>query len=131
MKYYDVEAKCGHVGRNNYIIKHFFVSAENGKEAAYKTRLLPRVKHHHKDAIRSVTEIDYNEFVKGLDRNNLDPYFLVNNISEQRASCAFESNEIKKEEKEIVYKKPTHAKRIIVNKMLTKDWKSRKEYLYE
>ena len=36
--YYKVLAKCGHVGRNNYIEKDFFIKANSGKEAAYRVR---------------------------------------------------------------------------------------------
>lgn len=34
MRYFKVEAKCGHVRRNNYILKEFYVKAESKKEAA-------------------------------------------------------------------------------------------------
>ena len=37
-KYYKVYAKCGHVGRNSYILKWFYVKAESGSEAAKKVR---------------------------------------------------------------------------------------------
>lgn len=56
MNYYKVRAKCGHVGRNNYIIKPFFVKANDGKEAAKIVRNTPRVKHDHKYAIIDVKE---------------------------------------------------------------------------
>ena len=48
--FYRVKAKCGHVGRNNYIVKNFYVVASSGKEAAHKVRYFPRVKHDRKDA---------------------------------------------------------------------------------
>ena len=131
MKYYEVEAKCGHVGRNNYIIKMFYVCAEDGKEAALKVRNSPRVKHHHKDAIRSVTEIDYDEYLNGLNKTSNDSYFLVHNSTQQRAICRFGENEVIREEQEITFKKPTHAKRRIINNMLDRDWKSGRSYLYE
>lgn len=131
MKYYKVEAKCGHVGRNNYIIKMFYVCADDGKEAALKVRNSPRVKHHHKDAIRSVSEIEYNGYLIGLNRTSTDSYFLVHNSTDQRAICRFADDEVIKEETEITFKKPTHAKRRIINNMLIKDWKSGRSYLYE
>ena len=59
IRYYAVDAKCGHVGINNYIIVKFAVAANSGKEAALKTRFFPRVKHHQKDAIINVKEINY------------------------------------------------------------------------
>ena len=131
MKYYEVEAKCGHVGRNNYIIKKFYVCANDGKDAALKVRYSPRVKHHHKDAIKSVTEIDYDSYIFGLNARKNDPYFLVHNSLEQRIACKFDKNEIIRENQETTYKKPTHAKRRIINDMFVKDWKSGRSYLYE
>lgn len=85
MKLYNVEAKCGHAGRKFYTVKNFPVKATNGKEAAKLVRDFPRVKHHHKDAILSVTEISYEEYEKILVANHNDPYFKCSNIQEQRA----------------------------------------------
>ena len=59
-KYYMVIAKCGHVGRKNYIPVKFAVVAESGKEAAKKVRQFPRVKHDHKDAISIVKDVKIN-----------------------------------------------------------------------
>lgn len=57
---YAVTAKCGHTGFGPgfYIPITFIVSAESAKEAAIKARQIPRVKHHHKDAISEVHAID-------------------------------------------------------------------------
>ena len=79
MKYFKVAAKCGHVRRGHYIIKDFFVKAEDGKQAAYIVRFLPRVKHHRKDAIISVESIDEDEFIKGREIQSRDLYFKVTN----------------------------------------------------
>ncbi len=54
MRYFIVTAKCGHVGRDNYIPIDFAVKAESASKAASYARDLPRVKHDHKDAILSV-----------------------------------------------------------------------------
>ena len=131
MKYYRVEAKCGHVGRNNYIIKSFYIHAENGKEAAFKTRRMPRVKHHHKYAIVSVNEIEYSEYLDGLNEIGTDSYFLARNSSEQRTTCIFTDGEIVREKQDELFAKPTHAKRRIIDNQLIKDWKSGRNYLYE
>jgi hypothetical protein len=61
--YFVVEAKCGHVGRDRYIPVCFPVRARNASVAAYHVRKKPGVKHHHSDAILSVREVDYIEFV--------------------------------------------------------------------
>ena len=65
MRYFKVEAKCGHVRRNNYILKEFYVKAESKKEAARIVKDTPRVKHNHKDAIREVEEISLGEYCQG------------------------------------------------------------------
>ena len=84
MKYYKVVAKCGHVRKRHYIIKDFFVKAEDGKEAAHKVRFLPRVKHDWKDAIISVELITMEEFIHGIELHNQDLFFYVTNSSEQK-----------------------------------------------
>jgi hypothetical protein len=84
MRLYQVSAKCGHVGRNNFVIKNFAVKANDGKEAARLARNFPRVKHHQKDAILSVVEITPDEFECLTISNSLDPYFRCTNVQEQR-----------------------------------------------
>lgn len=81
--YYKVLAKCGHVGRNRYIIKSFYVKAENGKEAAKIVRDKPRVKHHHKDTIKEVIQIKYEEYINGIKIMSDDMYFKVHNRQDQ------------------------------------------------
>lgn len=84
MKYYTVTAKCGHVGRDCYIPITFAVKANSAKEAASVTRFMPRVKHHHKDAILSVQEVDYYGYADVCYVNSFDPYLQCGNIQEQR-----------------------------------------------
>lgn len=57
MRYFKVKAKCGHVTRNKFITKSFYVKAESKKEASLKTRYAPRVKHNQKYAILGCEEI--------------------------------------------------------------------------
>lgn len=80
---FEVKCKCGHVGRKNYIVIAFAVSAENGREAAAKARYFPRVKHDHKDAIISVRKITDEEFDSLLKFNNKDEYLHCTNRQEQ------------------------------------------------
>ena len=82
-KYYEVIAKCGHVGRKNYIPVKFAVVAESGKEAAKKVRQFPRVKHNHKDAILDVRCITLEEFLEIKERNNNDSYLKCHSKQEQ------------------------------------------------
>ena len=82
-KYYEVIAKCGHVGRKNYIPVKFAVVAESGKEAAKKVRQFPRVKHNHKDAILNVRCITLKEFLEIKESNDNDPYLKCHSKQEQ------------------------------------------------
>ena len=82
-KYYMVIAKCGHVGRKNYIPIKFAVVAESGKEAAKKVRQFPRVKHNHKDAILDVRCITLEEFLEIKEINENDPYLKCHSRQEQ------------------------------------------------
>ena len=86
-KYFIVTAKCGHVGKNRYIEKELTIVATSKKEAANKARHYPRVKHHWKDAIVDVVEVDINEYQRVRTENYKDPYFSVRSIQEQRMYC--------------------------------------------
>lgn len=93
MKMYEVCVKCGHVGRNHYIDKIFAVTASSGKEAAAKARKMPRVKHHHDDAIRYVVEISEERYDELRINNREDPFFSCRNIQDQRRLCDIERSE--------------------------------------
>lgn len=133
MNYYRVDAKCGHVGRNNYVIKSFFIEAECKKDAARLARKIPRVKHDRKDAIIKVEQISHISYLVGQVRNDRDPYFHVSNSSEQKRACPHIDSIVRQEEKGSKGKKhkKTHQRRILKNQEIEKDWAKRKEYLYE
>lgn len=97
MRYFTVTAKCGHVGRNCYIPITFPVRAESAAEAAFFTRQMPRVKHHHKDAILSVTEIDRFEYQDLTYVNSFDPYLSCTSRREQMAEYDAIYNRIEEE----------------------------------
>ena len=84
---FEVIAKCGHVGKNHYILRTFAVEAASASEAAAITRRMPRVKHDHKDAIRSVAVIGDARFLEIMEMQRSDPYFRCHSIQEQRAFC--------------------------------------------
>lgn len=105
MKHYKVTAKCGHVGRNHYIVKNFFVKAVDGKAAAYKVRHMSRVKHHQKDAILSVDEITEEEYWEDRQLQAQDMYFKVHNSSEQRKCGAVDCSLVFAELKNIKRRK--------------------------
>lgn len=131
MNYYKVMAKCGHVGRKNYILKEFYVRALNGREAASAVRMIGRVKHHKKDAIREVESITYKDYLEGLKQNACDPYLNVHNTRDQRLLCHFDENEILREEKPELFKKKTHAKRRLIESLFVKEWKAEGVLAYE
>ncbi len=83
-KYFKVVAKCGHVGRKHYVPVAFAVEAESGKEAAKLTRLFPRVKHDHKDAILNCKEVSYEEYLELNTINSNDEYLKCHSRQEQR-----------------------------------------------
>lgn len=73
--------------RINIIQGNIYLKAENGKEAASKARVCPRVKHDHKDAILSVTELDYETFQELWEENENISYFsCYNNTGTERLS---------------------------------------------
>lgn len=92
MRYFKVVAKCGHVGRHHYIIKDFYIVANDGKEAALKVRYLPRVKHNRKDAILSVEAISKEEYLVGKALHAQDMYFKVHSSTEQKRCGAVDYN---------------------------------------
>ncbi len=122
--YYKVLAKCGHVGRNNYIEKEFFIKANSGKEAAYRVRWMPRVKHDRKDAILSVEEISYEQFKLGQASIRSDLFFSVTNSTEQRLYCVVDNSEIKRESPRDAIRKSRNVEYIIKRqKIMDKHYK--------
>lgn len=101
MRMYKVTAKCGHVGRSNYVLKDFPVKAENGRDAAKIARRIPRVKHHHKDAIVRVIEITLEEYYALILANKNDPYFSCENVQDQRRYDELIFSETFEDEREI------------------------------
>jgi hypothetical protein len=126
MRLFEVEAKCGHVGRNYFTLKIFPIEAETRKEAAAMVRNMPRVKHHHKDAIRRVDEISPERYEELRNKNNCDPYFSCTNIQEQRRNIAEielfeEEKKIVEEEKKIVKDREQIKKPICIGKKLLRN----------
>ena len=82
-KYFEVKAKCGHVGRTSCVWIRFAVVAESRKDAAKKARMFGRVKHNHQDAIGYVKEIDFESFIVLKAENDADPYLHCKSKREQ------------------------------------------------
>ncbi|MDE7329911.1 MAG: hypothetical protein K2N30_02280 [Clostridia bacterium] len=105
MKYFEVAAKCGHVGRGYYYEGHFFVQAQNAKIAASKVKCQPRVKRNHRDAILWVNEVDEPAYLKGLEDMQNNPYFHCNTKREQNCVLEYILDGIKPEtERQLTYR---------------------------
>ena len=83
MNYYLVTTKCGHVGKGYCIEITFPVMAETGKDAARIARQIPRVKHHHWDAIKDCQKVSKEIYDEQVMINNNDPYLQVKSKHEQ------------------------------------------------
>ena len=132
-KYYIVGTKCGHVGRNKWIEINIPIIADSGKEAAFKARMTPRVKHHKKDAILFVKEVSGVEYLVCLKEYRKDPYVKCKNIQDQRMienfNCRVKENEI--EEREFRNKKESARFKNKKQQILIKEMKNKeKEYYY-
>ena len=90
MRFYEVEAKCGHVGLTNCVWIKFAIKAGTPKEAVAFVKEYGRVKRNHKDFIRGVSEISYDEYRILARENKYDPYLNARNIREQRAIPDFD-----------------------------------------
>ncbi len=84
LKFYIVRAKGGHVGRQRYMPIDFPIKAVNKKEAAAIAREMGRVKHDHKDAIKSVTHVTEAAYKRQVEMNKEDPYLNVRSKHEQK-----------------------------------------------
>ena len=135
-KYFAVVTKCGHVGRNHYVPVKFAVAAESRKEAAKFARHFGRVKHDHKDAILSVTEIDYQEFLKIKEINKNDQYLHCKSRYEQNEFCDLSKrivvdNHSNRETYNKADRKARCAFKIRKNRILEEyDWEADYEYAY-
>lgn len=67
MKYYLVKAKCGHVGKGKYLEVDFPIRAETMSDAAQMCLQRPKVKRHLKNAISSVCEIPYDDYLEMMN----------------------------------------------------------------
>lgn len=85
-RYYEVVAKCGHVGKDKYYRGRFYVKADSEQEAVDKVRYAPRVKKDHRDAILSVTRIGERKFYNCLIEQYQNPYFAC--------TCGYEQDAI-------------------------------------
>ena len=106
MKYFEVQAKCGHVGKNNFYMGTIYLWAEDARHAAQVARDFPRVKHDRKDAIFSVKEISLHEYKAGKIQQRHSAYWTSTSVQEQRENLHEIEEQIFHEvEKKSPYKK--------------------------
>ena len=74
INYYQVTAKCGHVGKGNYVPINFAVKAYSASEASQRAKQFPRVKKQLRDSIIACVQITKKEYKKLLKINREDPY---------------------------------------------------------
>ena len=104
--YYEVIAKCGHVGRGYYYEGHFFVYGESKRDAAQKVKTFPRVKKDHNDVILNVYRITEEELVEGKNKQASNPYFSCTSKYQQDAYWEEIKDGIKPEtENQLSYRK--------------------------
>ena len=105
IKYFKVIAKCGHVGKGNYVPVAFAVKAESRKEASQKVMGYRRVKKQLSDAIISCEEIDKKSYKELMRVNASDPYLQCKCNRQQRDIENFASlicrNEYRQERRKV------------------------------
>lgn len=116
-KYFRVTAKCGHVGKNNYVPINFAVRAESASEASQIAKGFPRVKKQLKDSIISCEEISKREYKELLSINRKDPY-LKSKCSRDHYFIPDVSERIIRIEKEIHHRKVEPVKNYKYRKAL-------------
>lgn len=90
-KYFKVIAKCGHVGKRNYVPVAFAVKAETASQASQKVMGYHRVKKQLNDAIISCEKIDRKSYKELISLNNNNPYLHCKCNRQQREIKDFES----------------------------------------
>ena len=91
MGFFEVTAKCGHVGKGYFIPIRFAVFAKDRSHAAEVTRAKARVKHDRPDAIMDVKKITREEYEELKEQNENDPYLNCKNVQQQRFIEGLES----------------------------------------
>lgn len=84
IKYFKVIAKCGHVGKGNYVPVAFAVKAESRSAASQKVMTYHRVKKQLSDAIISCDEIDKKSYKELMSVNDNNPYLQCKCNKQQR-----------------------------------------------
>ncbi len=94
LNYYEVIAKCGHVGNKSFIPIKFPVPAKNKKAAVDKAILYRRVKGGN-NIIISVRKISKEEYFELREINRNDEYLKCHNKYEQALVEGLESRVVR------------------------------------
>ena len=116
-KYFRVIAKCGHVGKGNYVPVAFAVKAESRSAASQKVMGYRRVKKQLNDAILSCVEIDKKSYKELMRVNANNPYLHCKCNRQQREIEGFDSlickNEYREERRKVEPAKSMKYRRAI------------------
>ena len=123
INYYEVKAKCGHVGKMYYYEGTFYEIAGDGRQAAARVRFRPRVKHHHKDAILTVKKITKEEYLGGKMRKEMEIYYQLKTRKEQDSFWGEIQDKVFPEQKYLKEEKEREHKRKRPYKRKRFDWK--------
>ena len=118
INYYLVYAKCGHVGKGNYLEVAFPVYAKTAHDAAQIVLKRPKVKKHLKNAITSVEGIDYEDYNNELETFKNNDYIKAHS-KRDLIFCELDVNQIESGYKQ--YKKSFSSRRERVNYILKKN----------
>ena len=114
-KFYCVTVKCGHVGKGKCIYLNMPIVANSANEAASLARISPRVKHHHKDAIKQVLEVCYSKYLLIVDAYKNNPYTHCHCVQDQRLIEGLEKQIV--DDPHFVRKEKTRDRDVIAYKL--------------
>ncbi len=118
INYYLVYAKCGHVGKGNYLEVAFPVYAKTAHNAAQIVLKRPKVKKHLKNAITSVEEINYDDYLNELESFKNNDYIKAHSKKDLMI-CELDVNHLESSFKQ--YKKSFSSRIERVNYILKKN----------
>lgn len=118
INYYLVYAKCGHVGKRNYLEIAFPIYAKTAHEAAQMVLKRPKVKKHLKNAITLVEEISYEDYLNELEIFKNNDYIKAHSKRDLML-CELDINHLESDFKQ--YKKSFTSRIERVNYILKKN----------
>ncbi len=118
INYYLVYAKCGHVGKGNYLEVAFPVYAKTAHDATQIVLKRPKVKKHLKNAITSVEEINYEDYLNELESFKNNDYIKAHSKKDLMI-CELDVNNLESSFKQ--YKKSFSSRMERVNYILRKN----------